>query len=184
MEAQFNKEIITIRDLQEIKVTLKAFSESSIDQLQLLRETLSQIVTKEESTIKKIEEIDSLIKFTKKSIEENDKNLKILKDVIEKIENKTVDRNNKDAIIISVEKQKKTIEDLENLMKTMTVFLSENKIGIREIENKINKLVEEISDMSVTVKKTHDTKRNLSWWVDWIYKILLTVGLVYSLFVK
>lgn len=183
-DKNIDKDLMTIRDLQEIKITLKSFSQSSIDQLQLLRETLAQIVTQEASVNKKIDEVDFLLKGFKKTIEENEKNFRALNKMLENIENKTIDRNNKEAIIITVEKLKKTTEDIDSIMKSMNVFLSENKIGIREIEDEIKKIEKGVGDMLTQVEKTLDTKKNLSWWVDWIYKVLLTIGIIYGFFIK
>lgn len=181
MNTNLGKEMLTTRDIQEIKLTLRMFSENSIDQLKLLREALSQVVSSEADINKKTTDISFILKDFKKNIEENDKNIKSVKEVLTKIENKTVDRNNKDAIIMSIEKVKKTADDVEDLVKAMNVFLSENKLGIREIEDKLDSMEASLVKILKEVSKAHDVKKNLSWWVDWIYKVLLTIGVIYGL---
>ena len=184
MDSEKNRDLMAIRDLQEIKITLKTFSQNSIDQLQLLRETLTQIVAEETSENKKIAEIDFLLKDFKKSLEENNKNIRLLCETIDKIESKTVDRNNKDAIIISVEKLKKTTEELNDLMKTTNIFLIDSKTWTKNIETGMASMGQEIKEIIKNLNKALDTKKNLSWWIDWIYKILLTIGLIYGFFFK
>jgi chromosome segregation ATPase len=177
-----NNDIMTLRDLQEIKSTLKSFSENAITQLQLLREAMSQSVSQKATISKNVDEIEYLLKSFKRNLEDYERKLTDIMESVDNLENKIIDRNNQEALAVSIDILKKSLSEISNIVKGYDITHAYSKEERKTLDDKLIDIEKSINGFSQELKNIRDVKKNLSWWVDWIYKVLLTIGVIYGLF--
>lgn len=177
-----NNDIMTIRDLQEIKGTLKSFSENAITQLQLLREAMSQSVSQKATISKNVDEIEYLLKSFKRNLEDYDEKLTDIMESVDNLENKIIDRNNQEALTVSIDILKKSLAEINIIVKEFSSTYVYSKEERKILDDRLLEIEKSINGFSSELKNIRDVKKNLSWWVDWIYKLLLTFGIIYGFF--
>lgn len=177
-----NNDIMTLRDLQEIKGTLKAFSENAITQLQLLREAMSQSVSQKATISKNVDEIEYLLKSFKRNLEDYDEKLIDIMESVNNLENKIIDRNNQEALTVSIDILKKSLAEINIIVKEFSSTYVYSKEERKILDDRLLEIEKSINGFSNELKNIRDVKKNLAWWVDWIYKLLLTFGIIYGFF--
>lgn len=170
MEEQ--KETLAYRDIQEIRITLKIFTEDVLNQLKLLREALNATANQEKCSDKNINALSSTIKNLEEKFIYYNKHLDEMTETIELLEEKIIDKNNNDSIVVNI---KNISEELEELKKSIAT-IDRNSLTLEE-KRTIKDALEKITSATNEMK---DKKKNLDWWSNWIYRILLIMTLLYN----
>lgn len=170
MEEQ--KELLAYRDIQEIRITLKIFTEDVLNQLKLLREAINESANQEKCSDKNINSLTSTMKTLEEKFSYYNKHLDEMTKSMELLEEKIIDKNNNDSVIVNI---KSISEELEKLKKSITTIdrsslTAEEKRTIKEALEKI----------SLATSEMKDKKKNLDWWSNWIYRLLLIITLLYN----
>lgn len=170
MEEQ--KEILAYRDIQEIRITLKIFTEDVLNQLKLLREALNATASQEKCSDKNINALSSTIRNLEEKFIYYNKHLDEMTETIELLEEKIIDKNNNDSIIVNI---KNISEELEELKKSIA-SIDRSSLTLEE-KRTVKDALEKITSATSEMK---DKKKNLDWWSNWIYRILLIITLLYN----
>lgn len=161
-----------LRDIQEIKLTLKYFTEDIVTQLTLLREAMTQSSEQKKEINKEVNNVEYLLKGFETKLNDYDEKFQSMIKKLEKLEQKLVDKNNPEALLILLSDTKKTTKNIE-------VLLDEFKSLMLTAEDKTF-IFNNLSDISKSTNIIKDKKKNLMWWIDWIYKISITIVLVWN----
>lgn len=172
MDDQIHGDFHALRDIQEIKITLKYFTEDIVTQLTLLREAMAQSAEQKKEINKEVNNVEYLLKGFETRINNYDEKLRSILEKLNTLEEKLIDKNNPEAVLLVLSDTKKTakkVEDLLNEYKNL-MFSKEDKTFI----------FNSLSDISKSTNIIKDKKKNLMWWIDWIYKLLITIVLVWN----
>lgn len=172
MEEKDKSDFYALRDIQEIKLTLKYFVEDIVSQLTLLREAMAQSAQQKNEINKEVNNIEFLLKSFEQKINDYDSNIEKMIIKLEQLENKIIDKNNPEALAL-------VLGDTMFLLKKVETIINEFKSLLFSEEEKQN-LFKTIRGMDQCILKINDKKKNLMWWVDWIYKIAITGILIWN----
>ena len=169
-----SNEMLAYRDIQTIKISLEHFTKDLVNQLNLLREVIEHDTSEKRDNRKNIQEIEEVLKGLERTLKGRDKVFDSYTKTLNSLEVRLIDKNNQESLAVSMVEVKRLTASTKTLIEeTKLAMLSKDSVvSIKESIKSIEKVVAEMKD----------TKKNLSWWVDWIYKILLTVALIANFF--
>ena len=169
-----NDNLLVLRDIQEIKLSLKHFTEDIVNQLSLLREILQQSSSQRVNLIKSSSEIEDSLKDFEYKIINYDKRFEEIICKLNELEERIVDKNNEEAIIVLIEEIREYSKNTEKIIIEMKNEALSNK--------DLSTLISSLSIIETNTNKLGNVKKNLMWWIDWLYKIGITVMLLLSFF--
>ena len=172
---QTNDDSNIVNDIKELREVVEVFTENIITQMSLLRNILTEVMIESgkqaASGINRQEFQESLNAFNL-TVQKIDYDLKDIKKTVGLLEEKVIDKNNESSINTLICSLKKNCEEVNETLLSISkdAFNKDEKEDLREILETINK---KLNDMA-------NTKKSLSFWLDWIYKLGLTVVLVWT----
>jgi chromosome segregation ATPase len=172
MDEQMHGDFHALRDIQEIKLTLKYFTEDIVTQLTLLREAMAQSAEQKKEINKEVNNVEHLLKGFETKLNDYDEKFQCMLKKLEGLEQKLIDKNNPDALLLLLSDTKKTTQNID-------VLLDEFKSLMLTAEDK-SLIFNGLSDIRKSTDIIRDKKKNLMWWIDWIYKISITIVLVWN----
>lgn len=169
-----SNEMLAYRDIQEIKLSLKHFTGDVTNQLQLLMEIIKHDTSDKKDARKDIEKIEKTIDNLNRTLAGYDALFNSYTSTLKNLEEKIVDRNNQDSIAVAIFEMREYAQSTKNLIdEVKSSMLSKESVAIME---------NNILEIQKCVVEMKDKKKNASWWVDWLYKIFLTIALIANFF--
>ncbi len=169
-----SNEMLAYRDIQEIKLSLKHFTGDVTNQLQLLMEIIKHDTRDKKDARKDIEKIEKTIDNLNRTLAGYDALFNSYTSTLKNLEEKIVDRNNQDSIAVAIFEMRESAQSTKNL-------IDEVKSSMLSKESVIT-MEESIVEIKKIISVMGDKKKNASWWVDWLYKIFLTIALIANFF--
>ncbi len=169
-----SNEMLAYRDIQEIKLSLRHFTEDVVNQLNLLREVIKHDSTDKKETNKNILDIEETLKKLENSLAKYDVIHKSFAKTLGDLEDRIIDKNNQESLTVSILEIKEVVRNTRAILdEVRNSMLSKESVAIME---------NSILEIQKCVVEMKDKKKNASWWVDWIYKIFLTIALIANFF--
>jgi len=169
-----SNEMLAYRDIQTIKISLEHFTKDLVNQLNLLREVIEHDTSEKRDNRKNIQEIEEVLKGLERTLKGRDKVFDSYTKTLNSLEVRLIDKNNQESLAVSMVEVKRLTASTKTLIEEIKLAML-SKDSVVSIEESIKSIEKVVAEMK-------DTKKNLSWWVDWIYKILLTVALIANFF--
>ena len=169
-----SNEMLAYRDIQEIKLSLRHFTEDVVNQLNLLREVIKHDSADKKETNKNILDIEETLKKLENSLAKYDATHKSFAKTLGDLEDRIIDKNNQESLTVSILEIKEVVRNTRAILDEVRNSML-SKESVASMENSI-------SEIQKCVVEMKDKKKNASWWVDWIYKIFLTIALIANFF--